>query len=69
MTCERTALLPGILHEADGRVEARPVVVTMVDGAVKSWHPLDGHEPHSTVMERALLALPSQRMVLPDSRG
>lgn len=54
-----TKLLLGTI-DADGHVDPRPVIVTFgADNRISGWSRLDGHEPHSTTTERALLQLPS----------
>lgn len=67
-------LLLGIVN-CDGRIEAGPVVVDIDNaGQVASWRRLDGHEPHSATVERALLSLSDLKLItLPEptaeSRG
>lgn len=54
-----TKLLLGTI-DADGHVDPRPVIVTIgANNRIADWSRLDGHEPHSTTAERALLQLPS----------
>lgn len=49
--------------DADGHVDARPVVVELDEhGCVKSWQPLGACETASTVTLRALLRLPQQTL-------
>ena len=55
-------LLPGTI-DADGKVDPTPVIITLdSEGRVAEWHPLDGHEPHSTTPLRALLNLATSEL-------
>lgn len=56
-------ILPGSIGH-DGRIDPNPVIVELAsDGAVMSWHTLDGIEPHSTTPLRALLRLPDLHII------
>lgn len=61
-----TKLLYGTIDLATGRIDPRPVIADMTpEGHVDSWHPLTGHEPHSTTLLPALLTLPALTLTDP----